>query len=421
MRKLRTKFLFISFIVLIVLRLGSYFLLQPKHYAGEVLNVETVLDREPQIVSAKQVVSIDGMNAYLPIVPELHFGDHVAIKGVLECPRQEFHCQRYFVSKTSVKFLRSIPINPWLKAAFTIRSRFIEIYQSTLSNDEAELLTGIVLGGSSLDRQFKDRLANVGLTHVVAASGMNVSLFSVFAFWMVSFLRIRKLYKAILVISMILFYSTITGFDPPIVRAAIMAVISLVAIIIGRQWMGIWGLLMSAYVMLWASPILLVSPSFLLSFTAMAGQIILGSFSVTLPKNRNLFFRILYLSLQNGWQSLVAIIATFPIVVIFFAKFSLVSLFTNVLVLWTVEPLMILGGLAGIVGSVSNELARLVALPAGVLLSFFLWIVNVFGNNEKFILKIPGLDWTFLVGYYLILGGVILWWRQRKAVFEFGD
>ena len=405
MRKLKIKYLYISLLVLLILRVGLSYISSPKYKAGEKLEIEAVLDREPQIISGKQMVTVDGINIYAPIVPELHFGDHVAISGTF---------QGRFVSRAAVKILENKPINPWLKSAFTIRSRFIETYQSVLPSDEADLLTGIVLGGSSLDRQFKDRLANVGLTHVVAASGMNVSLFSGFAFWVVSFLAIRKLYKAILVIGMILFYSTITGFDPPIVRATIMGTFTIVAMIVGRQSAAIWGLLISAYIMLWVSPMLLTNPSFLLSFTAMIGQIFLSGLRLNLPNLSKPFA-------ENFLQSLVAILFTFPIVLLFFAKFSLVSLFTNVLVLWTVEPLMIFGGLAGIVGIISKELASLIALPTSVLLSFFLWVVDVFGRNEKFILKITDIDWTFLVGYYLILGGVILWWRQKRVAVEFGD
>ncbi len=50
-----------------------------------------------------------------------------------------------------------------------------QVYQDVLPFRQASLLSGIVLGNIGLDRSFRTRLANVGLTHVVAASGMNLT------------------------------------------------------------------------------------------------------------------------------------------------------------------------------------------------------------------------------------------------------
>lgn len=291
--------------------------------------------------------------------------------------------------------------------ALRIRESFQGSYQRVLPNREADLLSGVVLGSIGLDRNFKSRLAEVGLTHIVAASGMNITLFSGFVLWGLELFRLGKWAKALLSVVFVLFYSTVTGFEPPIVRAALMAGLVILARVFGRQGNGLTALLVAGYIMLWVSPKLVGSASFLLSFSAMASQIFLSSFSFDLPKPVS-FVAV------NFWQSFLAIVFTFPIVLWFFAKFSLVSLVSNLLVLWTIEPLMILGGLIGLFGSFSPEIAKLIALPASPLLAYFLWIVNALSGNESFLLRWKLDSWTFPVGYYLVLGAFVYWWQGKS-------
>lgn len=312
--------------------------------------------------------------------------------------------------RISLFFLAGPPASPApVVPLLETRLRFMALYQDVLPSRQANLLSGIVLGSVGLDAKFKAKLADVGLTHIVAASGMNITLFSGFATWLLSLLKLRRMYKVILSMAFILLYSGLTGFEPPIVRAALMAIFTYAALLLGRRGAGLGGLLMSAYLMLWVSPWLLTSASFLLSFSAMTGQIFLGSFRFEVPK-------ILELIIGDFVQSFLAIVFTFPIVLWFFAKFSLVSLLSNSLVLWTIEPLMILGGLISLSGLVSAHLARLVALPAEPLLAYFLWIVDILGQDVflfKFKLDSP----IFVVGYYLALGGFIWWWTtSRRSV-----
>ena len=184
-----------------------------------------------------------------------------------------------------------------------------------------------------------------------------------------------------------------------------MASFTLVAIASGRPTTGYGGLLLAAVLMLWVSPELLVSPSFLLSFSSMIGQIFLSGIRVELPK-------LVAPVIEVFLQSLVAIAFTFPIVVIFFSRFSLVALFTNPLVLWTIEPLMVLGGLMAPLGLFFTPISQALAILAQGLLEFFLWVVNFFSQTSWTTVHISFADNTtallFAAGYYLLLTSVIL-------------
>ena len=76
---------------------------------------------------------------------------------------------------------------------------------------------------------------------------------------------------------------------------------------------------------------------------------------------------------------------------------------------------MILGGLAGIVGLVLPELAKLILIPAGVLLDYFLSVVKILGTGENFLLRVSGFNGLMAVGYYLILAGVYYYLMYYKT------
>lgn len=211
----------------------------------------------------------------------------------------------------------------------------------------------------------------------------------------------------ILSMIMILFYSSLTGFEPSIVRAAIMISFVLVARLVGRQSSGVMALLVAAYLMLWVTPSLLTSASFLLSFSAMTSQIFLSKFEAQMPKRFNFIE-------ANFWQSFLAIVFTLPIVLWFFGKFSLVSLLSNLLVLWTITPLMLLGGFVALSGLFSLPLAQIFALPAIPLLDYFLWVVNSLSGRDYFLFHLKLDSWTFPVGYYLVLAAFVWWWSLGR-------
>jgi competence protein ComEC len=289
------------------------------------------------------------------------------------------------------------------KVVVQTRSQLIRVYRRVLPAREADLLIGIVLGGQGIDVKLKRDLAATGLTHIVAASGMNVTFITGLVMWLISLIRLPPWLRVILGSGAIFFYACLAGLGPPIVRAMIMGILTLITMAVGRQNSGWVGLGIAAFLMLWASPDLAGSPSFLLSFAAMASQISLSAIRIKVPK-------LLEPVIGNFLQSLTAIVFTLPIVIIFFAQFSVSSLLTNVLVLWTIEPLMVLGACVGGLGLIFTEVSRVFSWPALALLKFFLWVVASFSGPAG---NVVHLSWTdpvaaglFTLGYYLLLTGV---------------
>lgn len=410
------RFYFLLLIILVD-RLVSFWWNKEQivYHSGETVDITATLDGEPRPQGALQAFKANNYQILASSNLPVHFGDRIRIKGKVSCPQKAVACSRPQISRPEIQLLAPGNLNFWWRGAQALRTRVLFNYQAVLTPSQANLLSGIVLGNLSLNRDFKNKLANAGLTHIVAASGMNVSLFSVGVFWLLSLFHIGRTARVILASGLILFYATLTGFEAPIVRAVLMAEFSFAGMLLGRQTGGFSGLLMAAYLMLWVSPDLIISPSFLLSFAAMMSQILLSTFEWEAPKNWRLI-------MEPALQNLAAILATFPIVLIFFSNFSLFSLISNLLVVWMVEPLMILGGLMATLGLIFTPISRACALSAQALLDFFLWVVdfanraNLFQIHLSFANNITAV--LFAAGYYLLLAGLLLGrrsWSVRRA------
>ena len=120
-------------------------------------------------------------------------------------------------------------------------------------------------------------------------------------------------------------------------------------------------------------------------------------------------------------QILFAQGATLPLIVGTFGSYGLLSLVSNLLVLWTIPPIMAVGTLAGILGLASIPLGRLVIIPAQFLLSYFVWIVTIFGNFDSLVLALPQLDRATILGIYLLMIAGYLYLYDKRRVKKFLD
>jgi hypothetical protein len=76
--------------------------------------------------------------------------------------------------------------------------------------------------------------------------------------------------------------------------------------------------------------------------------------------------------------SLAAQIGVAPILFVTFGQFNLLSPIINALVLWTIPPITIIGGIGGIIGLMIPFFGKLILLLSYPLTSWFIWIVELF-------------------------------------------
>lgn len=338
---------------------------------------------------------------------EYRYGDLLHISGSLK--RKVLDDERvvssiYFPTITVVTSDSGLPFH----LAGFVRERVEEAFGRYLSSDQAGLLMGIVFGISTgMDKDLKVQFQIAGVTHVIAASGMNVTLLA--GFLLPLFLRLVKRRDALLLTIISLgFYAIISGLSPSIVRAAIMGGIALVGIMVGRQKTAFISFFLTGCIMILITPSVIADIGFQLSFMSTAGMLVLMPLLPRLPK-----LPIVGLVKDDLAATISAQIASMPLLLFYFHSLGLFSILVNVLVLWTIPILMIIGSVAALVSLVSATLGGIAALLALPFLSYFMLIINLFASISP-VFQVESLPISLVLGYYLLLMALIVALIKKK-------
>lgn len=275
-----------------------------------------------------------------------------------------------------------------------------------LPTPQAELLSGILLGNKKdLPYYLKLALRDSSTLHIVVVSGQNLTMLSMLLLSLSGLIKRRN--AIVLSLAAIALYTLITGAQIPVLRAATMAILSSLAQIFGRQRDGVWVLILTAGTMLLIDPFWIKDISFQLSFLATFGVIVvapvLKRYLYLLPQ-----FLSQDLAITTGAQLMVM-----PIIIQNFHQLSLVGIITNLLVVWTVPIIMILGGIMLAVSFIWSGLAWIIGLVASALLTYFIYIVQFFASLPFAWEYVGEQVWIVWVGYYLVLAGILLAFNRR--------
>ena len=269
-----------------------------------------------------------------------------------------------------------------------------------LPSPQAEILSGILLGqNKSLPGKVKLALRDTSTIHIVVASGQNLSMVAGFILALSPLIKRKS--AIILSFLTVIGYICLTGFQVPILRAAIMFTLASTAQFFGRQRDGVWVLIMTGGLMLLVNPAWITNLSFQLSFLATIGVIVVAPILLR-------FFKKIPIISQDLSVSLGAQLMVTPIIAQNFHQFSIVGLLANLFVLWTISFIMILGTIMLLLSYVSQFLASVVALSVSVLLTYFLYIVEFFASLPFAWEYVGEQIWIVWIGYYLVLTSVML-------------
>lgn len=396
-------FLLILFILL-SLRLFTFYNSRQIYKDGESIGFNSRVLSEPKVYKNYQSFSVNapsGENAYVKtgIHPVYYFQDNIYVSGKLK--------YRLLNNKTRIlalDFPKISFVNPpaggsddlFLAIIKQVRQKIISVFETSLPKDLSGLLLGIVFGiKQDLSKEFLESLRKVGVMHVIAASGMNVTMAGGFIFYLFSAFLKRQL-AVFLSILGILFYAFLAGFEPSIIRASIMGVIAFSSQILGRQKDSFYALLLTAFLMLFVSPKFLFDIGFQLSFLSTLGILFIPE---VFTKAKNAIS-------EDFLTTFSAQIATLPILLSAFGSYSVLSILVNVLVLWTIPFLMALGAIAALISFVFEPLARLFLYLCLPFLLYFEKTATFFTRFE-FNLAVETISWQFIVSYYLFLASFL--------------
>jgi competence protein ComEC len=342
---------------------------------GEVVKVRGFLSQEPTLQDNKQGFQVGQITIKTTLWPQFHYGDEVVVVGKVN---------RRVISSFYSQFILVNPqislVSPGeaklslISQVFKLQNRLTTVFRQVLPEPQASLLIGIILGKQSgLPPQFYQALRISGTAHLVVASGMNLSLIVGGLMEFLSRFLTRKL-SIFVCLLYILIYSTMTGLQPPIVRAALMTGLTYLSVLLGREKQGLWTLLWSAGAMLVIKPLWLFDVGFQLSFSATLGLTVLGS------RLKNIFNKKHVPLGAELAETFSAQAFTMPILIFTFGYFNPLSFIPNVLILWLIPCLMFLGAIVGFSGLLSLTIAQFMGWLAWLPLSYMITVIDFFGK-----------------------------------------
>lgn len=281
------------------------------------------------------------------------------------------------------------------------------ILNRVLPEPHAGLLSGILFGTkATLDAEFKQALMTTGTLHIVALSGMNISILTV----LVNLVLIRYVKRPIanmLSVAIIIGFIWFVGPSPSVIRAAIMGSISLLSVSVGRQSWPILSWILAVFIMLLLNPLWIADVSFQLSILATLGIILFSTASkvdidpvdpLSVPGNEIQWSQsaddtettqkatgllgtlpgILLTFLRDDLcVTLAAQVFTIPVIFFQFHRISLISPVTNVLIGWLIAPVTVIGFVIVGAGLFWMPLAYAAGWIAWVLLSAIIGAVRL--------------------------------------------
>lgn len=335
-------------------------------YEGAIALVD---DPQPYGAATRVIVEIEGERFELWArgrairlrVATWRAGESVLAHGqrrALKPERQARVAWQHVVGEFRIDWVSDVqPGSPVSTASNRVRAA-LERAASELPADDGALFRGLVVGDDrDQPREMIERFRASGLSHLTAVSGQNVSFVLMAA---APLLRVlRPWWRWMVTLGLILWFVSLTRFEPSIVRAGAMASLSATAFVLGRDrspvrllWLAVTGLLL-------IDPLLVRSVGFWLSVGATWGVAALG------PRLAERLSVLRFMATPVGVTLGAQVGVVVPAVMVF-GRLPLVSIPANLLAVPVAGFVMLYGLPAGLLAGAVPAVAPMVMFPCRV-------------------------------------------------------
>lgn len=348
-------------------------------------------------LAGKIALSGFGLNA-------VYQGDEVQATGKLR--------EGYGAYQASLSYAQLVLVKHHPSVVAEIRRRFAAGMQTALPEPLAPFAMGLLIGQrANLPDEVKQDLLMVGLTHIIAVSGYNLTII-LHASQRLAGKRSKRL-STLLSLSLTGVFLLLAGASASIVRAAIVSMLSLATAYYGRTMRPLNLLALAAAITVWANPFYIWSDlSWYLSFLAFYGVIVVAPLvQARLPGRW-------HQTIVGGvaLESVCAEIMSVPFILYIFGQMSFVGLPANVMVTALVPLAMLLSTVAGLAGMLAGAVAGWLAWPAAELLNYMLDIAHLMAHIPHIFIQHRSLPLVAMLASYgfVIFVTVVLWRKTRQ-------
>lgn len=354
--------------------------------------------------------------------PEVEMGSHVQLQGKLACferasnPGQFDAYSYYQTSEISYRLnqaeikAKTIEYNKLTQGLYKLRVFFSEKLRKGLPEKEASIMQAMLLGEKySMDKDLKALYQKNGIAHILAISGLHVSMLGMGIYKFLRRCRVPMKLAAGLAAGIMILYGIMTGFSVSALRAIVMFVIRMAAVILERTYDMLTTVAVAAVLMLLQQPLYFFHSGFLFSFGCVLG---IGLLLPVLMKGMQ-EWHFVFRSVMSGVGMTVI---TLPIYLWFYYQYPVCSILLNLIVI----PLMSFLMAAGLLFIGFEIIWPDAAFPFAMLIKGILKLYDIFlelcdGFSQGLLTIGRPMEWQIIV-YLLLLLFIIIFKKRLKVI-----
>lgn len=319
-----------------------------------------------------------------------------------------------------------------------LKMKLEEVYKNSLKEDTAGFYIGMMLGDKALlSERTKELFAAGGISHVLAISGLHMSMIGRRCYQMLRKQRVGFLAAGVFAGVLLIAYCYMVGSGTSAVRAVGMMLLYFLAQYWGRSYDMLNALGVVVIYLLWENPFLIEYSGFQFSIAALIGVgfigTVLSKVQIQEVKNESVeqtsnqrkktgFWNgIVHKWFSNWisslWMSMGITLSTLPIVACCYYEVPLYSPLVNSLVLPMLSPIFLLAFIGACIGCVVPLLGGILLIPCEWLFAFYEFVCE-FVKGLPFggvITGVPKME-VITVYYVALLLGCLWIGRQKQLV-----
>ncbi len=357
-----------------------------------------------------------------PVLPQV--GDELRLYGELSAPRtvlnpgefdyksflaqKNIHAIFQTIGKKCVRVTRTGTPLSFARGLAEMRRSIAGMVDRLYGAREGAIVKALVLGlRGDIAPEVRDQFMKTGTIHLLAISGMNITMIAGTFYLIFLFLGLRFRVASWVTILIVIVYVGLSGAGIPIQRAGYGAVLILLAALVGRPANLLNSLCFAFFTLLLCDPKSLWNIGFQLSFLCVFSLILI------LP----------FLARVNTWtlslgSSLAVLLGTFPVVLYYFNIFSPVSVVANLVAIPLCDAALFTALFTLLFGGVPLLNAVLVKISTWIIAGSLAWVqwLSTCRWGYWFFEK-P--SWLLIGGYYASLGMILFLYKRTFSAKSF--
>lgn len=364
-----------------------------------------------------------GIICYCKGIQNVKLGQQIAVQGFLALPESAgnyggFDTAAYYAVKGYDYILNDSVIiaegETWdviLQGLYQFEQYAKKQLDDYLEPGDEGIMTAMLLGNkSSIESDVKELYRTVGIYHILAISGLHISMIGGCIYKFLKLLRLPPWLAVISSIVIIVLYGIMIGMPPSAFRAIVMFGFGLVAPLLNRSHDKLTSLAVAAACLICWEPVLIRDAGFQLSFLAVLGIVCLYPTFLSLHEHHMRF-------LDSMWVSFAVTYFTLPVIMQAYYEVPVYSLLVNFCILPFVPLLLGFGLLIVLGGEICSMVAEVSAWVIHRILFFYEKVLEFFAGlpGGTYVTGAPETFRVFV--FYIVMAGLIyIMYRMKRRL-----